>query len=112
QGKLDDAVQHYRLSLQSDPTRAETHYNYALALQASRRPDEALAEFQKTLQLYPSDLAAYWAQQQMAALLLQRGQKTEAIELLRNAVTINERSRVDPTGNAARNLLEQLQRSS
>ena len=110
QGKMNEAVEQYQLSLQYEPNRADTRYNYALALEQSGRSDEALREFQTSLQCYPSDLAAYWTQDQMADILIKKGQKPEAIALLRNAVAINARSNVDPS-NAARSTLDRLEKA-
>jgi tetratricopeptide (TPR) repeat protein len=109
QGKMNDAIAEYEASLKLEPTRADTRYNYALALSQSGRKDEALREFQTTLQSFPSDLAAYWTQEQMADILIKQGKNAEAIQLLRNAVAINDRSHVDPQGNVARSMLQRLE---
>ncbi|MGZ4962601.1 MAG: tetratricopeptide repeat protein [Limisphaerales bacterium] len=111
QGKMADAISQYEEALRYEPNLADTRYNYALALSQSGKTDQALQEFQRTLQCFPSDLAAYWTQQQMAQILEHKGQKSEAIALLRNAVTINDRSHVDPSGNVARGMLERLEKS-
>ncbi len=111
QGKMAEAISQYEEALRYEPNLADTRYNYALALSQSGKTDQALQEFQRTLQCFPSDLAAYWTQQQMADILIKKGQKSEAIALLRNAVEINDRSHVDPAGNVARAMLERLEKS-
>jgi protein O-mannosyl-transferase len=111
QGKLSDALIEYAAAIRCAPTYADTHYNYGLALHQSGRADDALREFQTTLQCYPSDLAAYWTEHQMAEILSSAGKKNEALALLRNAVEINERSHVDPGQNAARTMLERLEKT-
>jgi tetratricopeptide (TPR) repeat protein len=109
QGKMNDAIAEYEAALKLEPSRADTRYNYALALSQSGRKEEALREFQTTLQCFPSDLAAYWTQEQMADILIKQGKNSEAISLLRNAVAINDRSHVDPQGNVARAMLNRLE---
>ena len=111
QGKMTDAIAEYEAAVKLEPTRADTRYNYALALSQTGRKDEALREFQTSLQCYPSDLAAYWTQEQMADILVKQGKNAEAIQLLRNAVAINDRSHVDPQGNVARSMLQRLEKT-
>ncbi|MDB6059180.1 MAG: hypothetical protein JWO95_3024, partial [Verrucomicrobiales bacterium] len=111
QGKIAEAVSQYEEGLRYEPNLADTRYNYALVLSQSGRTDQALQEFQRTLQCYPSDLAAYWTQEQMAQILEGKGQKSEAIALLRNAVALNDRAHVDPSGNVARSMLDRLEKA-
>jgi protein O-mannosyl-transferase len=108
QGKMDAALSEYQAALRCDPTRADSRYNYALALQQSGRSDEALKEFETALKNFPDDLAGYWIQEQMADILVRQGRKDEALNYLRNAVAINERSHVDPN-NAASGMLHRLE---
>lgn len=111
QGKMSEAITEYETAVRLEPTRADTRYNYALVLEQSGRTDEALQEFERAFQCFPSDLAAYWIQQQMAEILLKKGQKPEAITLLQKAVEINSRTHVDPINNIARTMLERAQKA-
>jgi tetratricopeptide (TPR) repeat protein len=107
---LDNAIKHLRISIQLEPTRSDSHYNLALACEYRGLKDESIAEFRKVLALYPSDLAAYWASQQIATLLPNE-KRAEALQLLERAAEINRRARVD-ANNTAANDLERLKKAS
>lgn len=109
-GDLDNAIKHLRISIQLEPTRSDSHYNLALACERRGLKDESISEFRKVLALYPSDLAAYWACQQIATLLPKEN-RTEAIQLLERASEINRRAHVDAS-NVAANDLERLKKAS
>jgi len=112
QGKLDQAIGHLRSSLEIDPTRADAHYNLAIALRKQGHSDESLAEFRKVLDLYPSDWTTYWTYNQMAIQLSDKGQTAEAIDLLKKAVQINDRTKVDGDQNAALRNLQRLEQKT
>jgi tetratricopeptide (TPR) repeat protein len=109
-GDLDNAIKHLRSSIQLDPTRSDSHYNLALACERRGLTAESIAEFRKVLALYPSDLAAYWASQQIASLLPKEN-RAERLQLLERAAAINQRAHVDVNGTAARDL-EALKKSN
>ena len=108
QGKLDQAITQYRLSLQADDARVDTHYNLALAFQGKGQADEALAEYRKVLDLYPNDQQAYWSSCFVATAMEGKGQKAEAMDLLKKAAQLNDRVRVD-LQDSARTELRRLQ---
>lgn len=111
QGKFSDALAEYEAAVRCEATRADLHYNYGLALMDAGRSDDALSQFKTALNCFPSDLAAYWTECQMASIYLDQGRKNDAIPLLRNAVSINEQSHVDPSGNSAQTLLQRIETS-
>jgi tetratricopeptide (TPR) repeat protein len=108
-GDLDNAIKNLRVSIHLEPTRSDSHYNLALACERRGLKDEAIAEFRKVLALYPSDLAAYWASQQIA-VLLPKESRPEAIQMLDHAAEINRRAHVD-ANNTAANDLERLKKT-
>jgi Flp pilus assembly protein TadD len=54
-GRLDEAVEQYRIALGFDSTYAKAHYNLASALMAQLKIDEAVEHFGQALQLDPND---------------------------------------------------------
>jgi tetratricopeptide (TPR) repeat protein/mono/diheme cytochrome c family protein len=85
-GQVDDAIVHYRQSLQLNPASARVHYNLAEALLARGRLDDALAEFLEAIRLNPDHAEAH---NNAGAVLLSFGRRDEAFEHLRRAIELN-----------------------
>ena len=83
QGKLDDAIGHFRKALEIWPDQSKDHNNLGKALAQQGRSAEALQEFQNALIITPDDPDA---RNNIGAILLQKGRIDEAIEHLRRAV--------------------------
>jgi tetratricopeptide (TPR) repeat protein len=83
--RLDDAIGHFRQSLELNPSSASTHYNlgYALALRGHR--DEAVTHFREALRLDPGYAQAH---NNLAAMLQLAGRVDEALDHFRRAVAL------------------------
>jgi len=76
QGKLDEAIGHYREVLKVRPGSAKTHLNLGSALASGGRLDEAIAHYTQALALDPDYAKAHY---HLALLLAQQGRLDEAI---------------------------------
>ncbi len=55
QNELDDAIDHFRQALQSDPEFAEAHGNLATALQMQGHLDDAIRHYQEAVRIAPDN---------------------------------------------------------
>jgi tetratricopeptide (TPR) repeat protein len=95
-GRVQDAVEHFRLAMKYDPNCLPAHFNLAVALQDQGRLDEAVGEYRKYLQIKPDDPNALNA---LGTALGQQGKLDEAVKYLTQAL------RIDPnSGDAHTNL--------
>lgn len=86
EGKLEDALTHFRTSLATHPNLPETHYNIGTALMRLGRDAEALAHFETALRLRPD---ASEAHVQLATLLARDpARRTDAIHHYERALAI------------------------
>ena len=76
QGRIDEAIAHYRRALEIRPDFAETHNDLGLALARKGQVDEAIAHYQKALETRPRYTEAHV---NLGNTLLQMGQMNEAI---------------------------------
>lgn len=97
QGSLDDAIRHFRQSLELRPSSASGHFLLARALAQAGQPDEAVAQFTLALERRPDSAEAHY---ELGLLLLQLGRRDAAIHHLREAV------RLKPEDSEARRNLE------
>jgi tetratricopeptide (TPR) repeat protein len=74
-GKLEDAVAAYRLSLAADPDFTEAMHGLARALQDLERYDEAIAVAQRIAQVDPDDVLAHTS---LSVLYQKKGMIPEA----------------------------------
>ncbi len=58
QGRLDDAVRHYRHALRMDPNQSRIHSDLGRALTSQSRTDEAIEHFSVAVQLDPNNIEA------------------------------------------------------
>jgi Flp pilus assembly protein TadD len=89
QGRVTNAVDHFRKSLAMKPADASAHYNLATTLTMAGNIDEALQSYQKALELRPDYAQAH---NNLGAILFQRGQLDIAGVHLREAVRLDPRN--------------------
>ncbi len=95
EGKLDDAIAHYRQAIRFKPKYLDAHNNLGLALKRLGRYDEAMAEFNAALKLNPDSEAAHV---NLGGTLLDQGRAEEAMAHLRRALQINTNSALAHNG--------------
>jgi Tfp pilus assembly protein PilF len=85
QGKLAEAIEHYRQALHFKPDYAFAHYNLGTALARRGQPAEAAEHYRRALAIKPDYAGALnnWGN-----TLTQMGKLAEAVELYRRALTI------------------------
>jgi len=83
QGRFDEAIEHYRVSLRGDSTIANTHYNLGLALMNSGRPDEAIAPFIEAVSILPNYFNAHLY---LGIILSEAGRTDEALPHFAEAI--------------------------
>jgi tetratricopeptide (TPR) repeat protein len=102
QGKVDEAIAHYQRALEIDPEYVDAHYNIAIAYKVRGEPDNSIEHYRIVLGLHPNAFFAYLARNDIALILMHKGEVEEALRLLREAASINETARVDLVKDAAR----------
>lgn len=85
EGRLDEAIGEYRLSLRYWPQDAIGHNLLAGILAAKGRYDEAIPELQEALRWKPNDYASH---NNLGIMLVQQGRLDEALEHFREAVRL------------------------
>lgn len=85
QGKLDEAIEHYRQVLQIVPMFVIAHYNLGILLAKQGKLDEAMEHYRQVLQLHPSDAKAHY---NLGNALAIRGELEEAMKHYRQALQI------------------------
>src|SRR5438445_8753083 len=85
QGKLAEAIEHYRQALRIKPDYAEAHNNVGHALDGQGKPAEAIEHFQQALRIKPETAEAHvnWG-----LALDRQGKPAEAIEQFQQALHI------------------------
>jgi len=58
QGRIDEAIKHYREILEKEPRQVDARYQLALLLRRQGNLDEAIREYREVLQLDPNHVAA------------------------------------------------------
>jgi tetratricopeptide (TPR) repeat protein len=89
QGRVANAVDHFRKSLAMKPASAAAHYNLATALTMAGSLDEAMSSYEKALELRPDYALAH---NNLGAILFQRGQLEAASVHLREAVRLDPKN--------------------
>jgi len=85
--RIDDAIEHARRAIESDPQSARSHAVLSRALAAGDRIDEALAAMHRAIELDPS-----WEHERQLGLLLARANDAAAAtDRLRRAVETSQR---------------------
>jgi tetratricopeptide (TPR) repeat protein len=102
EGKIGDAIAHYRESLRIKPDHARAHNNLGISLAKQKKPDEAIAHFREALRIKPDFADAHY---NLAVLLLKHGKMADAIAHYRKAMRIKPGD-AELHNNAANALLE------
>jgi tetratricopeptide (TPR) repeat protein len=76
-GRIDEAIEYYRMALEFEPDFAEAHYNLGLALVGRGRVDEAIEHYRMALEFKPDYADAH---NNLATALANRGLIDEAVE--------------------------------
>ncbi|OFW29422.1 MAG: hypothetical protein A3H97_17245 [Acidobacteria bacterium RIFCSPLOWO2_02_FULL_65_29] len=82
-GRLDEAIAHYRRSLELQPSYAPAYNNLGVALRANGQIDEALASYERALAVQPDYPDAHY---NMANALLEKNKPEEAAAHFRTAL--------------------------
>ena len=85
EGKLDEAISHFRQAIQLDPYDAESHYNLANALQLQGKLDEAISLYHKALRIKPNFAEAHNG---LGIAMAAQGKLDEAISHYRQALQL------------------------
>ena len=86
QGKVDEAVNHYRQAIKLRPDYVQAYNNLGLALSSQGRFDEAVGQFNRALQMSPDFSDAYY---NLAIALKSQGKLDDAITNYRLAIQFN-----------------------
>ena len=99
QGRVEEAVAHYREALRIKPDNEEAHNNLGAALSGQGRAAEAIAHYREALRLKPDAVEAH---NNLGLALAGQGQADEAIAQYREALRLNPDMAVahDNLGNA------------
>ena len=89
QGRIDEAMEHYRKAIQIKPNYSDALNNLGLALAAKGQFNEAIENLRKAIQISPNDPEAL---DNLGTALAIKGQFNEAIENFRKAIQINPNS--------------------
>jgi tetratricopeptide (TPR) repeat protein len=89
EGRVANAVDHFRRSLAMKPDDAAAHYNLATALTMAGNLDEAVGAYEKALELRPDYALAH---NNLGAILFQGGQLAAAGVHLREAVRLDPKN--------------------
>jgi tetratricopeptide (TPR) repeat protein len=88
-GKIDEAMSHYRKAVQLNPNFFEALNNIGGVLAAHGRLDEAIGNYRKAIQINPG---CFDALNNLGRVLAAQGRLDEAIENYRRAIQINPNS--------------------
>jgi protein O-mannosyl-transferase len=84
-GQADEAIKHYRKSIDIRPFYDEAHFNLGNALSGRGAIDEAIVQYGKALDINPAD---YQSHNNLALALASRGHVDEAMAEFREALAI------------------------
>jgi protein O-mannosyl-transferase len=85
QGKLDEAVAHYRQAVALQPNAADVYSNFGAALLGQRRFEEAIVQLRQAIRIQPDLGMAHY---NLGNTLLQAGRVDEAIPELRQVIEL------------------------
>ncbi len=89
QGKIDEAIGHYRLVIQATPNDAEAHNNMGRAFELQGRLDDAVSYYLRALEIKPDHAEAH---SNLGNVLLQQGKIDQAISHQRQALQLRPNS--------------------
>jgi tetratricopeptide (TPR) repeat protein len=85
QGKLAEAIEHFRRAIKIRPDDPEAHYNLGHALAQQGKPAEAIEHFRRAIKIKPDYAGAHYT---WGHALARQGRPVEAIEHYRQALAI------------------------
>ena len=85
EGRLDEAIDEYRIGLKMKPDDADARYDLANALCRTGRWDEAIEQFQLELKISPGD---YSGHNNLGAALFHKGRVSEAVAQFQEALRL------------------------
>ncbi len=85
-GRINDAIDSYRIAISLRPGYVEAYYNLALNLEESDRIDEAIKNYRRALELDPESAKTH---NNLARALIKTGDEEPAIDLLQSAIRLN-----------------------
>jgi len=85
QGKVDEAISHYRRALQIEPDSPRAYYNLGVAFTLKGKLDEAVAHYRRALSIKPDYVNAH---NNLGLVLKSQGRLDEAISHFRQALLI------------------------
>jgi tetratricopeptide (TPR) repeat protein len=86
QGKIDEAISHFREALRISPRYAVAHYNLGLDLNIKGKHQEAMTHFLEALRINPGNYKAHYG---LGVVLFEQGKVEEAVVHYKKAVHIN-----------------------
>jgi tetratricopeptide (TPR) repeat protein len=95
----EDAVEHYRRAIITDPSDWDTHYKLALLLQGRSRMQEAVDHYRAAVKINP---AATRAHNQLAFALMGQGNLKESAEHFQKVLELTLHGGADSQSNAKR----------
>jgi Flp pilus assembly protein TadD len=85
EGKVDEAIVEYRISIKLNPDDADVHFNLGLAYLKKKQNKEAIGAYKKVVELSPRDAEAY---KLLGIAYVQEGDKKEAVRQWKNSLRI------------------------
>ena len=85
QGHIEEAMEHYRKAIQSDPNNCEALINLGIAFAARRQFNEAIENYRRAIEIQPNDCDTL---NNLGATLATEGRFDEAIENFRRVIQI------------------------
>jgi tetratricopeptide (TPR) repeat protein len=92
-GRVEEALEHYRQAARIDSSDWDSHYRAALLLHSQGKVQEAIEHYRSAVQINPT---AIEAQNQLAASLVTQGRLEEAVEHFRNVIELNTNAEANP----------------
>jgi tetratricopeptide (TPR) repeat protein len=89
QGRLDEAIEHYRIALSLNPQRVDSHFNLGVAYALKGWTDQAIAQYRSGLTLRPGDAEGHM---NLGLAFLAKEQIEDAIGECSMALTRNPNS--------------------
>ncbi|MEK6679962.1 MAG: tetratricopeptide repeat protein [Nitrospirota bacterium] len=85
EGKVDEAIVEYRISIKLNPNDTDVHFNLGLAYLKKKQNKEAIGAYKKVVELSPRDAEAY---KLLGIAYIQEGDKKEAVRQWKNSLRI------------------------
>jgi protein O-mannosyl-transferase len=85
QGRLDEAIDHYREAVRLRPQNPQSHYDLGIAFRKEGQTNDAILEYKRALQLRPDYQKAH---NNLGNVLLQTGRVDEAASHFRSALEL------------------------